>query len=738
MKCFAFLACKYRILHGSLWAASLVVSASGLTAALDDIGPYPETRTVDTVHTYGAIQLADPFAWLEADETEEAEAWFRKQDAFTRSLLGGLSERSALYEEIKEIDNAKTVKIYSFNRSGERYFYLKQELGEEVGSLYYRDGIEGTEHLILDPEAFTDAEGVQALQYYRPSSDGKRVGVGIATGGSEIPDLYIFDVESGEQLGERIDRVRGGFSWMEDSSGFFYTQMRPVDPDEPPAARYTRQPVKFHRLGTDPAEDRIMASFDERPLPGLKATDFLYLLPIWETNITAAYISHGVDQANTLFMTRNFDVEDPGSTVWQPVVSRDDKVQSFDRYEDRLFLMTHKDAPRRKILEASVDNYDREQLQVLLPEGEYVLTGMSVVGDYLYVTAMEAGIDLLLKLDLREGTGGFERVELPLIGRVTLLANDYREKDLYMSLTSWIQAPAYYRLDPESGEVTLSPLRPQGPYDAPEGLVARRVYVPSYDGVEIPLTLIHREDLQADGNHPTILYGYGAYGTSLRPAFSPLRLPWYERGGIYAVAHVRGGGEYGKEWHDGGHLETKRNSWLDLHACAEYLIDEGWTKSEHLGAMAGSMGGVLVGRAMTSRPELYGAIVSRVGNHNPVRNHMRANGPGNYPEYGNPLDPEEFPYALAMDSYFAVRDDVKYPPMLLTTGYNDARVDPWMPGKMAARLQQLDTEGGPFLLRVDFDAGHGGVARSDIWSANADIYAFFWDILTERPLDGAR
>ena len=229
------------------------------------------------------------------------------------------------------------------------------------------------------------------------------------------------------------------------------------------------------------------------------------------------------------------------------------------------------------------------------------------------------------------------------------------------------------------------------------------------------------------GSNPTILYGYGAYGNSMRPAFGPTRLAWLENGGIYCVAHVRGGGEFGKAWHKGGHRETKRNSWLDFNACAEYLVKNKYTSPAHLAAMGGSMGGVLVGRAMTSRPELYGAVVSRVGNHNPVRNHMRANGPANYPEYGNPLDPEEFPYVLAMDSYFAVQDGVNYPPMLLTCGYNDSRVDPWMPGKMAARLQQADPLGGPHLLRVGFEAGHGGVARSDIWEEIADEYAFlFW------------
>jgi prolyl oligopeptidase len=398
---------------------------------------------------------------------------------------------------------------------------------------------------------------------------------------------------------------------------------------------------------------------------------------------------------------------------------------SFHR--DAVFLISTNNAPRGKILAGNLNGYSSESLKVILPESEDVLMSMDVAGGRLYVSAMHGGVDKLMTMDLRNPDAGMNEIRLPLIGRVTFLRNDYRQSDFYISLMSWTRASAYYRYDPQDGSIKLSPLRPLGPYDSPEGLVARRVMVTSHDGTQVPLTILHKDDIELDGSNPTILYGYGAYGISRRPSFGPIRLAWLERGGVYCVAHVRGGGEFGKEWHKGGHKETKRNSWLDFNACAEYLIANKFTSSAHLAAMGGSMGGVLVGRAMTSRPELYGAVVSGVGNHNPVRNHMRANGPANYPEYGNPLDPEEFPYVLAMDSYFAVKDNLDYPPMLLTCGYNDSRVDPWLPGKMAARLQQVNPHGGPHFLRVGFEAGHGGVARSDIWDEIADEYTFlFW------------
>lgn len=715
----------------ALLAALAAISFTTVLSGIDSRA-YPETPAGEVVHTYGNIRLPDPFVWLEEHEEPEAEAWFRAQNAFARSAIGGLPGREAFFERIKEIDEAKTVQIYSFDRVGERYFFLKREVGEEVASLFFRDGIDGEAQLIADPAQFGAGESVYAIEFYSPSHDGSRVALGIAAGGSEIPDIHLLEVESGKRVGLPVPRARGA-RWLEDGSGFFYTQRRPEDPEEPRVERYQRQPSRFHLAGSDPENDPVVVSYDKNPSPGLGPVDFPFVIPVPESAYTLLYVGHGVGKANTFFYTRGLDPEAPGATRWEPISVREDLVETVALHEDTLFLLSFKDAPRRKILRGSLSDFDKDALEVVLPEGDRVITGISVLGERLYATAMEGGIDQLLVLDLSDPGARFEEIALPLIGRVSLLANDYREEDVYMSLTSWKQAPAYYRFDPATGRVEESPLRPLGPYDAPEGIRVRRVMVPSHDGVEVPLTIIHHEALERDGTNPAILYGYGAYGNPLRPFFSPTRLAWFERGGIFAVAHVRGGGEYGKAWHDGGHLETKRNSWLDFHACAEHLIEAGYTGAEHLGAMGGSMGGVLVGRAMTSRPELYGAVVSRVGNHNPVRNHRRANGPANYPEYGNPLDPEEFPYVLAMDSYYAVQDGVSYPPMLLTSGFNDARVDPWMPGKLAARLQQADPEGGPFLMRVEFDAGHGGVARSDIWEEEADIYTFLQWALSGEP-----
>lgn len=709
--------------------AALASAWAGVVSGTVHSGPvvYPETPQREVVHTYGDIRLADPFAWLEEHTAPEAEAWFRAQDALTRGSIGAMPGRQDLFERIKQIDEAKTVDIYSFNRRGERYFFLKREIGEEVGRLFVQEGVAGEPRLLADPQAHATSDMIHAIDWYSPSPDGELVAVGIAPGGSEIPVLYLIEVATGAVSETTIDRVQWGVSWLEDGSGFTYTQLRPQDPAEERVERYKRKPSKFHRLGTSPENDPVLVSYDENRLPGQSDVDTPIVFAVPQSRWAVAMLAHGVDRSRTVFVAEGADFSNPDSIAWRPLIARADKVEAIHVHADRLFMLSALDAPRFRILEADVGTFPATPAKVLVPESAAVLTGLDVLGERLYVTSMDGGVDAISVMDLEVPGSRLEPIELPLIGRVTLLSNDYREEDIYLGLTSWAQAPAYYRYDPASGLVEMSPIRPLGPYDAPEGMVVKRVLVPSHDGTEVPLTILHHASVALDGDNPAILYGYGAYGNSMRPAFGPTRLAWLERGGVYAVAHVRGGGEFGKQWHAGGHKATKRNSWLDFHACAEYLIAEGYTSEGRIGAMGGSMGGVLVGRAITSRPELYGAVVSNVGNHNPVRNHRRANGPANYPEYGNPLDPEEFPYVYAMDSYFAVRSGVTYPPALITCGFNDARVDPWMPGKFAARLQTTDPAGGPFFLRVEFSAGHGGVARSDVWEEIADTYAFlFW------------
>ncbi|MEX0324489.1 MAG: prolyl oligopeptidase family serine peptidase [Puniceicoccaceae bacterium] len=708
----------------ALVAAGLLMAP--LTAAAKKLR-YPKTPVKEEIHEYGNIRLPDPFVWLEDKNDPDNEEWFRAQDAFARKRIGKMPGRDELFERIKEIDEAKTVKISSFNRRFDRFFYLKQEVGEEVGKLYYRDGIDGEGRLVADAADFAASDIIHSIMGYQPSYDGKLVGVTIGAGGSEIPDLYIIEVESGEVVDGPIPRVRSYPGWLQDGSGFYYTQLRPDSPDQDPGDRYKRQYTKFHKLGTDLGRDELVVWYDTLPLPGMSEVDTAYLFPLPDSPYTMAVISHGVERADSYFVARDFDPAKAGETVWTNICTKEDGIESVDYHDGMLYMLSHKDAPRRKVLSAPIEDFDKSRIVEILPQSDKVLSGINVLGGRLYVTGMEVGIDFLMTKDLGDPGSVFKMVDLPVVGRVTILSNDYRMSDPYLALTSWTRAFAYYRYNPEDGSVEQSDLRPLGPFDAPEGMVTKRYMVPSHDGVEVPLTVVHHESVQLDGTNPARVWGYGAYGISLRPGYGPLRLPWIERGGVFAVAHVRGGGELGKAWHDGGHLETKRNSWLDLNACAEFLIEKGYTSRGSIAAQGGSMGGVLVGKAMQADPGLFGAIVSSVGNHNPVRNHRRANGPANYPEYGNPLDPEEFPYVLAMDSYFGVQDGVRYPPVLLTCGYNDTRVDAWMPGKMAARLQQADHEGGPFFLRVEFEAGHGGVARSAIWEEQADIYAFlFW------------
>ncbi|HEY3056894.1 MAG TPA: prolyl oligopeptidase family serine peptidase, partial [Thermoanaerobaculia bacterium] len=317
-----------------------------------------------------------------------------------------------------------------------------------------------------------------------------------------------------------------------------------------------------------------------------------------------------------------------------------------------------------------------------------------------------------------------EEIALPFEGTVAFLSTDPRYLGALISLTSWTHSPLWYRYTPENKQLRDTGLQPLSPADF-SNYESLEMKAKSNDGTLVPLSIVLRKGLKRDGTHPTLLYGYGAYGISTLPSFDPKRLAWLERGGILAYAHVRGGGEYGEDWHRAGQKKTKMNTIDDFIACAEYLIAQGFTSPSKIAGMGGSAGGILVGRAMTKRPDLFAAVISRVGASNPLRFEMTPGGPQNAMEFGSVRSQEEFEGLKAMDPYMNVSSNTKYPAVLLTTGFNDPRVPPWQPGKMAARLQAASNSGKPVLLRVDFDAGHGmGSSRSQLREELTDVYAF--------------
>jgi prolyl oligopeptidase len=408
-------------------------------------------------------------------------------------------------------------------------------------------------------------------------------------------------------------------------------------------------------------------------------------------------------------------------TPWIPLAEAADEATDFTIAGDEIFLMTHKDAPRFKVVRAALGGGAGV---TVIPQGDAVITGLAAAKDALYVRQMTGGLSDLVRLGFGADAKPV-KVKLPFSGDIGSLSADPRVPGVVFNASAWTKFGGYYAFDPKTGAVADTKLQPQGPYDNPNDLVATEVRVKSHDGTMVPLSIVHKKGIKLDGRNPTILWGYGAYGISQTPFYRPTFLPWFERGGIFAVAHVRGGGEYGEQWYKDGYKATKPNTWKDAIACAEWLVANQYSAPAKIAIMGGSAGGIYVGRSITERPDLFGAAIDAVPVSDALRAEFSANGVANIPEFGTVKEEAGFKGLHAMSAYHWVKDGTPYPAVLLTTGFNDSRVPAWQAGKMAARLQAATSSGKPVLLRIDYDAGHGiGSTKKQAYEERADVLAF--------------
>ena len=400
-------------------------------------------------------------------------------------------------------------------------------------------------------------------------------------------------------------------------------------------------------------------------------------------------------------------------------------MTSFGVIGDDVYLLTHRDSPRFSVIKTSLAAPDAKKAATVIAASEQVVFEIAAARDGLYFESRDGAVKRLKRLAWSGGAP--VEVKLPLEGAASIMSASPDIDGAVVSLTAWTRAREIYAVD-AAGQATNTGLQPLGRFDAPSDLVTAEVQVRSHDGALVPLSITHKRGLKLDGRNPTLLYGYGSYGITEEPSFRANRLAWLERGGVYAVANVRGSGVYGQDWYKAGYKATKPNTWKDLIACAEHLVAQKYTTSARLGILGGSAGGILVGRAMTERPDLFAAVVPAVGVLDAVRAETTANGVPNIPEFGTVKKEDEFRALLAMSSYHHVKDGTAYPAVMLPHGVNDPRVDVWHSSKMAARLLAATTSGKPVLLNLDYEAGHGvGSTKEQQQRNTADIYSFlFW------------
>lgn len=688
----------------------------------------PHTPVRAVIDDYFGTKVVDPYRWLENTSDPEVVAWMKAQNDYTRAVLARIPGRDELLARIKSLDNAGDT-VAGLQVWGGHYFYYKSEPGSDNRKLFVRDTLSSPERLLVDPEKMTTADGKHySIDYFQPSLDGVYVGYGISQGGSEDSVLHILQSSTGTVLPDSIDRAQfGSPSWLPDGKSFFYTRAQKLAADAPPTAKYQKLKVYRHTLGGDPDTEPLVFGFGANPGVRVDDNDFSVVqFSPGAPDFLVGLVIHGVKNEFDIYAIP-FEANPSSKTAWKKLADQSDEVTGLDVHGREIYLLSHKNASRFKVLRTTLSSPDLAHAEVVVPASGVVITGVSAAADALYVRDLDGGIGRLRRLPY--SGGDIQPVNLPFYGAIQSLVTNPTAAGAWLELTSWTKSPLWYSLDAKTDKLTDTTLVPPSPVDYSQ-IESEEVKAKSADGTMIPLSIIHNRGLALDGSHPTWLTGYGAYGITYDPYFDPTILAFLERGGVRAFAHVRGGGEYGEDWHQAGQKLTKQHTIDDFIASGEYLIEHKYTTAAHLAGEGTSAGGITIGRAITERPELFGAALIRVGDANALRAETQVSGPANIPEFGTVTEPDGFKALFAMDAYQHVKANTPYPAVLLTTGVNDPRVAPWEAAKMTARLQAATSSGKPILLRVDYDAGHGmGSTKSQHDIELADEVAFlFWQL----------
>jgi prolyl oligopeptidase len=741
------------------FALTLFFAASSSSSAAFDFTP-PETPVDATVESLFGRMIYDPYRWLEGLDSPEVVAWFHAQNDYARGILDALPGRAALHARLVEL-NAADTHVRNLQLAGDALVYMKRGPDDATFKLYLRGNLNGPERLLLDPAMYNQDGQAAAIEYFSISPNARRLAVGVALGGNEDATLHVIDVASGKPIGAPIPRARGANPvWRFDSDILFYTQQRERAAGEPASEQFRRGRA-WMRTFTPQGVTNDAAIFGSGLNPAVVIdaddTPTVHVSPV--SPYAIGVVSHGVQDEITLYVAPLTQLRG-AATPWRKLATLEQGITDFDLRGEWIYLMTHEDAPHYQIVRWSLRDprpFALADAEVVVPASERILRAVNVAKDALYVRETEAGYDLLRRLEYNvklkrvaapvarsksksrasapkspaalPKTAGIARgttVKLPFRGAVEELVTDPLRSGALVRVAGWTEAPEYLSIDGKTGAATPTTLLPRTGVDW-SGISVTETMVTSHDGVAVPLTIVSPKNIAHDGGAPLLLEAYGAYGISEAPEFWPSLAAWLERGGVYAIAHVRGGGELGEEWHLGGFHATKPNSWRDAIAAAQYLIDNQWTKPAKLALLGSSAGGLTVSNAMVERPDLFAAMVSQSGFHDALRSETGAAGPANVPEFGSVATAEGLADLLAMSSYARIEDGVAYPAAMFTIGFRDARVDPWDPGKMAARLQAanawLEGSGKPVLLRVDFAGGHG-TGAAQVADETTDLFAF--------------
>lgn len=682
----------------------LVVCAVGMQTQAQSF-EYPPAHREIVVDDFFGVKIADPYRWLEDEDSADTQAWIKAENKLTFDYLDSLPMRDKLVERMTKLFNFERYGI-PFEEGG-KYFYTHNDGLQNQSVLFVADSLDGEPRVLIDPNTFT-ADGTQALSGYTVSPDGRYIAYGVSDGGSDWKVWYVMDIDTGEKLADEIRHTKfSGVSWDRDSSGFYYSRypLAADGSDDDQASLI----VYHHTLGETQENDPLVYTADD-PTHNAYAQvteDGKYLI----IALFKGYL------ANAMYYR---SLSDPEGTV-KPIFDKwDAQYEYLGNEGNAMFFSTTLDAPNSRVVMVDVNN--PSAIVEVIPEQDEPLQGVSFVGDHLVAQYLKDAKSVVKVYAL--GGQLVTQVKLPGIGSVRGFGGHAKRTETFYSFSGFTQPGAIYRYDIATGQSELF-RQPKIDMDMDQ-FETEQVFYPSKDGTTIPMFLVHKKGIKLDGTNPTLLYGYGGFNISLTPRFSVSRLVWVEMGGIYAVANLRGGGEYGESWHLAGTKLNKQNVFDDFIAGAEWLIDQGYTSTPKLAIEGGSNGGLLIGACMTQRPDLYGACIPHVGVLDMLRYHLQsANARQWADDFGIAEKEDEFRAQLAYSPYHNVIDGRRYPPTLITTAEGDDRVSPWHSYKFAAMLQHAHVGHDPVLIRIESRAGHGGgKPLSKAIREIADVYAF--------------
>jgi prolyl oligopeptidase len=681
----------------------LFLAPAGVVASL-----YPPTATVPQVDDYHGTQVADPYRWLEDLDSAETAAWVQAQNKITFDFLAGLDQRAAIKQRLTELYNYPRHDL-PFKEGG-RYFYTYNTGLLNQPQLMMKDRLDGEARLLLDPNTLS-ADGTVALTQWDVSPDGRWLGYGVSAAGSDWMEFRVRDIATGEDSADVVKWVKfSNLEWSKDSRGFFYSRYpEPGGMENKVFSALADQTIYYHRLGTPQSDDvKVFATpeFPQRGWTGAVSDDGRYLF---------IYGREGTDTRNRLYY---IDLKDPqhpdlGGPVVRLIEEFDAEYTVLGTRGSVLFVRTDLDAPRKRIIAIDLAEPRRERWRTVVPEAPDVIESSIIAGDRFVVNYLHDAHSRLLAFTLDGVPAG--EIALPGIGTVGAsmyardadgLTGEMGDNELFIKFTSFIQPATAFRHDLGTG-VTRPVEQPKVAFD-PALYETRQVFYASKDGTRVPMFITHRKGLRLDGSHPTLLYAYGGFDISLTPSFSPSTIAWLELGGVYAQPNLRGGGEYGREWHLAGTKERKQNVFDDFIAAGEWLVANLYTGHDKLVISGGSNGGLLIGAVANQRPDLARVAFPAVGVMDMLRFHKFTIGWAWASDYGSADDPAGFKYLSAYSPVHNVKPGVQYPAVMVTTADHDDRVHPGHSFKYAAAMQAANPDAKyPTFIRIDVKAGHG-------------------------------